>query len=1298
MAGGQKPKIQWAVSLFLLVILYFYGMPAQAQYGGGSGTANNPYLIYTAEQMNAIGVNPDDFDKHFKLMADIDLGGYTGTDFNIIGVWDNAFTGVFDGNGHTISNFTYTVTGEDAIGLFGRIGSLWKKPEIRDLGLINPNVDARTGGFGGVGSLVGEMQDGTISNCYVEGGSVDGDDDVGGLVGMKWGGTIINCYSTCSVSGGWHVGGLVGYNFEDTITNCYAAGRVSGDWFVGGLVGSNAGEVMGSFWDIGASGQTTSDGGTGKTTVQMQRESIFIDAGWDLVDETTNGTEDVWWILEGQDYPRLWWEKEPGEEPEIPPLSDFLAGAGTQDDPYLIYGAEHMNMIGLYEQDWDKHFKLMADIDLSRYTGTDFNIIGYFVDLDDNKPFTGTFDGNGYTISNFSYTSTDADGIGLFRYIDGKNAEIRNLGLIAPNIDVGTGDEAGSLAGALRDGTITGCYVEGGSVSGNKDIGGLVGFNWDGTITACYSTGHVSGYENIGGLVGFNNGTITNCYSRGSVLGRELVGGLVGSNLFTITACYSVARVEGTSDVGGLVGSGAGAEASFWDIESSRQPGSAGGTSKTTAEMQAESTFTDAGWDFVNIWRILEGFDYPRLWLEKYGGGTGRQNDPYLIYTAEQMNEIGPYEQDWVKHFKLMADIDLSGYTGTDFNIIGYWVGLDSPENRPFSGVFDGNGHAISNFTYTCTGRDDIGLFGYIDDPDAEIKDLGLIDPNVDAGTEGMDVGSLVGYLREGTITRCYVEGGSISGNEDVGGLVGTNFEGTITNCYSNVSVSGNVDVGGLAGSGGTITNCYSTGSVSGSECVGGLVGFNFGIIDACYSAGHVEGTTYVGGLVGWGGGAIASFWDIETSGQPTSPSGAGKTTAEMQTASTFIGWPYGSVWTIDEGKDYPRLFWEKEPGEAPERQYLSDLLTGAGTQDDPYLIYTAEQLNTIGLFQDDWDKHFKLMADIDLAGLAGTDFNFIGMGTDNAFTGVFDGNGRTISNFRYTSVDELIVGLFGYVNSPAVIKDLGLIDPNVSAGAESWGVGSLAGWLEEGAIIRCYVEGGSVSGDADVGGLVGSNQDTITDCYAICNVSCNGDGGGLVGNNWGGVITNCYSAGKVTGNEYVGGLVGLNFEGTITNCYATGDVSGDKLVGGLVGENGLLLGGTITNCYATGDVSGNESVGGLVGENNAMFGFETTITNCYSVGHVEGTSNVGGLVGGDTSLVDFDLGIFNNSFWDIETSGQTTSAEGTGKRTAEMQTRSTFTNAGWDFANETANGTEDIWWILEGQNYPRLWWEEVSD
>ena len=85
---------------------------------------------------------------------------------------------------------------------------------------------------------------------------------------------------------------------------------------VGGLFGCNAGTwdwgvlkvLTSSFWDMQTSGQSWSDGGTGKTTAEMQTAKTFLDAGWDFVGETANGTEDLWWILEGKDYPRLWWE------------------------------------------------------------------------------------------------------------------------------------------------------------------------------------------------------------------------------------------------------------------------------------------------------------------------------------------------------------------------------------------------------------------------------------------------------------------------------------------------------------------------------------------------------------------------------------------------------------------------------------------------------------------------------------------------------------------------------------------------------------------------------------------------------------------------------------------------------------------------------------------------------------------------------------------------------------------------------------------------------------------------------
>jgi hypothetical protein len=131
-------------------------------------------------------------------------------------------------------------------------------------------------------------------------------------------GSVTHCYSTGTVDGtGNRAGGLVGLNYGD-ITNCYSAGTVDGDDYVGGLVGENVeyggiswGSITSCFWDVETSGQTTSDGGTGKTTAEMQTAATFIAEGWDFVGETVNGAEDIWWIDEGKDYPRLRWELTP---------------------------------------------------------------------------------------------------------------------------------------------------------------------------------------------------------------------------------------------------------------------------------------------------------------------------------------------------------------------------------------------------------------------------------------------------------------------------------------------------------------------------------------------------------------------------------------------------------------------------------------------------------------------------------------------------------------------------------------------------------------------------------------------------------------------------------------------------------------------------------------------------------------------------------------------------------------------------------------------------------------------------
>lgn len=257
------------------------------------------------------------------------------------------------------------------------------------------------------------------------------------------------------------------------------------------------------------------------------------------------------------------------------------------------------------------------------------------------------------------------------------------------------------------------------------------------------------------------------------------------------------------------------------------------------------------------------------------------------------------------------------------------------------------------------------------------------------------------------------------------------------------------------------------------------------------------------------------------------------------------------------------------------------------------------------------------------------------------------------------------------------------------------------------GSIADCHSTG-MVLGELYVGGLVGKNYvGNIADCYVAGTVSGDSCVGGLVGDNTHfSSITDCYVTGSVKGTaDDVGGLVGTN-SGNIDRCCSTAAISGRESVGGLVGTNFL----SITNSYSNGMVLGELEVGGLMGLNyyeESQVGttepYHGTIDNCYSTGPVSGNSKVGGLLGDNYSTESFV--IVTGCFWDIETSGLTNMCgmerpvaagcdDSYGKTTAVLQTKSTFLEAGWDFVDETVNGTEGIWWIDEGNDYPRLWWE----
>jgi hypothetical protein len=473
----------------IVIAVCLVGIPAYAKYGGGSGTADDPYQIATAADLIALGESPEDYDKHFILTADIDL------DPNLPGrkVFDKAviasFTGIFDGNGQTISNFSYTSTNRDHAGLFEYLSA---NARIKNLGLIGPKIVGKTN----AGPLVGYCSGGAITNCYVLRGSVSANLVVGGLVGSNYG-TITNCYSTGSVSGNDHVGGLVGYNEGTisncyspasvtgtirvaglvssnygTITNCYSVGRVTGTTSVGGLVASNSGTVYGCFWDIQTSHQTTSAVGTGLSTAQMQDIQTYLNAGWDFVGETENGTWEVWDMPQGGGYPVL------AIFSGYTPLQ--LRGLGTPEDPYLISDALELGAMVYYNP--NAHYRLAASINLSGIRWAMAVI----------PTFAGTFDGNNLTISHLTIKGEGY--LGLFGRLT-SGTQVKDLGVLDVNI-----------------------------IGSHSHVGGLAGDNY-GTMTHCYSTGAVSGNSAVGGLVGTNSGAMTDCHTTASVSGDICVGG-----------------------------------------------------------------------------------------------------------------------------------------------------------------------------------------------------------------------------------------------------------------------------------------------------------------------------------------------------------------------------------------------------------------------------------------------------------------------------------------------------------------------------------------------------------------------------------------------------------------------------------------------------------------------------------------------------------------------------------------------------------------------------------------------------
>ena len=272
---------------------------------------------------------------------------------------------------------------------------------------------------------------------------------------------------------------------------------------------------------------------------------------------------------------------------------------------------------------------------------------------------------------------------------------------------------------------------------------------------------------------------------------------------------------------------------------------------------------------------------------------------------------------------------------------------------------------------------------------------------------------------------------------------------------------------------------------------------------------------------------------------------------------------------------------------------------------------------------------------------------------------------------------------------------------------------GGLVGLMTGGSIINCR-NTGSITCSSDysfAGGIAGLQySSSVSNCYNTGAITCYGINvacaGGIAGEQHVSSISNCRNTGKITCNfsdsSYVGGIAGSQrIRCSIDNCCSTADVTSFftniAYVGGLAGyQNGHLPGNSISNSYSMGTVtcsySDDSFAGGLVG-----YLIRVHIQKCYSASHVTGATYTGGFSG------NYGSGPLEDCFWDTQTNGTaigvgngSSSSSGVyGRTTEQMQQQATFTDYGWDFADDGTDKLNNFWRMCEdGTDYPRLSWE----
>ena len=1357
----------------------------------GNGTADDSAddANYTAAFPNAannMGCD-DDICTGYELAGDLDFdtngsgGADSGDDYwndgsgwEPIGDGTYGFAATFYGNGHTISNLYIDRGNTNYVGLFGRTSS---SGVVRNVGLTAVQVEGRDI----VGGLVGENA-GTVTVAYVTGsvtalghggtpGGLVGDNsgtittgyaaasvtgqNPGGLVSQNNGGTITASYATGAVaymlgpSQGpllrqTRTGGLLGFNIGGVIDSAYAVGPISRsgdldpDWKrIGGLIGGAAtnpgtgsfGSVTNSYWDTTTTGQSTSSGGTGKTTTQLRTPESYrgIYADWNLNLDGLAGGDDPWDFGDSGQYPVLrvdfdgngmaTWQEFGDQRPEPGAPRDLVASPGNGEVTltwkgasdrgtnitgyqYLRDGAgwtpivggnaatRSVTVSGLMNE-FTYNFQLRAVSGVGNGTATEIVMVTLGQDYDDDN--NGLIEVTSLAQLNAIRWDLDGDGAADDADNEGDYTTVFPDAADSLGCPMDTGCAGYELTAHLDFDTNGSGDADSGddywnSGSGWQPIGTSLNgfaatFHGDGhTISNLYinrnstnnvglfgyttSSGvirnvglegvEVTGQTTVGTLAGWNYGTVTASYATGSVAGSNRVAGLVGNNLGTLTSSYSAVNVTGSQQAGGLAGLNGGS------ITASYATGSVGGTayniggllhhnstgatitaSYATGELtssRTSSTPSINGLVQTNQGTVSDSYwDTETTGQTTSAGGVGKTTSELRSPTGYQ----GIYA-NW--------NVDTDGVAGGD----DPWDFGDSGKYPVLKVDFDGNGIATwqefgnqrpvpgapRNLTAT-SGHEQVTL----------------------TWTAADDHGSFI------TIYQYYQDDGSWT---DIPGGVGAT---TVTISGLTDGTSYTFSVRAVSGNGNGVAASDSARAGIPPDAPGGLTAMA-GVEDVTltWSVSADNGAI----IMGYQYQQNAGDWilipnsDVSTTSyQVLGLTGGVTYIFRVRAVSNNGNGPASVSATAIPGHDY-----DSDDNGLIEVSTLAQLnairwdLDGDGAaddaaNDDDYAAAFPDSPGNMVCSTETGCAGYELAADLDFdtndSGDAdsGDEYWNGGSGWEpisnitNRFSATFHGNGHIIFNLYIDRSSTDDVGLFGEISSSGVIRNIGLVSADVTA--------------------RSYV-----------GALVGSNLGRVSASYATGSVTGAGEEnsagvgiGGLVGSSTLGTVTGSYAAVNVNGRS-AGGLVGSN-RGFITASYATGTVSGSDASGGLAAFNY----GVITASYATGSVSVSSQTGGLVGFNHGW------ITASYATGSVSGTpaAGTGGLVGVHI------LGTVTDSYWDAESSGQSTSAQGTGKTTSELRSPIGYEGiyADWNLNLDGLAGADDPWDFGDSREYPVL-------